>query len=87
MRALWRWYRYSIAGEVPRRSLMVALVVGTILNVINQGDQLVAGDKVNFIKIILTYIVPYCVATYGAVSYRIGLERAVLDHQNDCKNT
>ncbi|MGC8531718.1 MAG: nitrate/nitrite transporter NrtS [Acidiphilium sp.] len=86
MRALLQWYQYSIAGEVPRRSLMVALLVGTILNVINQGDQLVAGDKINFIKIILTYIVPYCVATYGAVSYRIGLERAALDDRNDCKN-
>lgn len=86
MRALLQWYQYSIAGEVPRRSLMVALLVGTILNVINQGDQLVAGDKINFIKIILTYIVPYCVATYGAVSYRIGRERAAFDDRNDCKN-
>jgi len=86
MGKLVQWYRYSITGEVPRRSLMVALVVGTILNVINQGDQLVAGDKINFIKIILTYIVPYCVATYGAVSYRIGLERAALDDRIDCKN-
>jgi hypothetical protein len=30
----------AISGGVPRRSLYVALVVGTVLNLINQGDAL-----------------------------------------------
>jgi hypothetical protein len=34
-----------------------------------------AGGDVNIAKIVLTYIVPYVVATYGAVSYRINLAR------------
>ncbi len=29
------------------------------------------GGHVNIAKIIPTYAVPYCVATYGAVSYRL----------------
>ena len=54
--------------EVVRRALMVALVVGTILTLINQGDRLVAGMAPGWIKMALTYLVPYCVSTHGAVS-------------------
>ena len=56
---------------MPRRSLWVALVVGTVLNLINQGDALFGGGPVNLAKLALTYVVPYCVATYGAVSFRL----------------
>jgi hypothetical protein len=62
---------YSISDGVPRRSLIVALIVGTILNLINQGDEIVGEGHLNLTKIILTFAVPYCVATYGAVSYRM----------------
>jgi hypothetical protein len=60
---------------VPRRSLVVALIVGTILNLINQGDALFGEGHLNLTKIILTFAVPYCVATYGAVSYRTSRTR------------
>jgi len=63
--------RYSLSDGIPRRSLWVAVVVGTILNLINQGDVLVTGSPVNWAKILLTYVVPYVVSTYGAVSYRL----------------
>ena len=56
-----------ISDGVPKRSLVVALIVGTILNLINQGDALVAGARVNLTKLILTFAVPYAVATYWAV--------------------
>jgi hypothetical protein len=29
---------YAVSDGLPRRSLYVALVVGTVLNLINQGD-------------------------------------------------
>jgi hypothetical protein len=51
--------------------LVVALIVGTILNLINQGDTIVAGLPLDVAKLLLTYLVPYCVSTYGAVSYRL----------------
>ena len=70
--SMWREIcRYCMSDGVPRRSFVVALVVGTILNLINQGDALLSGAPLNFTKIILTFAVPYCVATYGAVSYRL----------------
>ena len=56
---------------IVRRSFWIALVVGTILNLIAQGDFLVDGLPLNFWKIALTYCVPYCVATYGAVTARL----------------
>lgn len=60
-----------ISDGVPRRSMAVAAIVGSILNLINQGDALFGPGKVDFTKVLLTFAVPYCVATYGAVSYRM----------------
>ena len=72
-RHLWRC---AISDGVPKRSLLVALIVGTILNLINQGDALVSGAALDMTKLLLTYLVPYCVSTYGAVSYRLHAEQA-----------
>ena len=63
--------RCAVSDGVPLRSLLVALVVGTILNLINQGDALLAGAPLGWTKILLTFAVPYCVSTYGAVSYHL----------------
>ena len=71
-RVLWEC---AMAPGVPRRSLAAALVVGTILNLINQGDALFGGKALDWTKLVLTYIVPYCVATYGAVSVRLEMMR------------
>ncbi len=53
-----------------RRSATTALVVGTILVAINQGPVLMEGtfgSKMLW-QIPLTYVVPLCVATWGALS-------------------
>jgi hypothetical protein len=62
---------YAMSDGIPLRSFYVAVAVGTILNLINQGDALLGAGPVNWIKIALTYFVPYAVSTYGAVSYRL----------------
>jgi hypothetical protein len=64
-------FRYALSDGIPRRSFFVALVVGTVLNLINQGDALFGPGDINWVKIVLTYFVPYVVSTYGAVSYRL----------------
>ena len=53
-----------------RRSAIVAVVVGTILTLLNQGDGLFSGNWNNALywKIPLTYCVPFLVATYGALT-------------------
>ena len=62
----------ALSGGVPRRSFWVAVIVGTILNLNNQGDALLAAAPINWAKVALTFLVPYAVSTYGAVSYRLG---------------
>jgi len=52
-----------------RRSALIALVVGTILTAINQGDVLLAGHWAPALawKLPMTYAVPFIVATLGAL--------------------
>jgi hypothetical protein len=47
------------------RSIAVGLVVGTIVNTINQGVEIAHGHKVVVWKLLLTYLVPFLVASYG----------------------
>ncbi|MDA3921139.1 MAG: nitrate/nitrite transporter NrtS [Salinisphaera sp.] len=75
--------RCCVADGVPRRSLIVALFVGTLLNLINQGDTLFSGEHINLVKLLLTYTVPYGVATYGAVSFRLTRPRNALRPRPD----
>jgi hypothetical protein len=63
--------RCAFSDGVPRRSFFVALVIGTALNVINQGDALFGAAPINWLKMTLTYFVPYAVCTYGAVSLQL----------------
>lgn len=55
--------------RVVRTALTTALVVGTILTLINQGNLILAGDwSADMIwKIPLTYCVPYAVVTWSAL--------------------
>ena len=56
----------TFAWPAARRSLIVALVVGTILNAINQGDALLGSGEIVLWKLLLTYFVPFAVASYGS---------------------
>lgn len=60
--------RLTFSGRILRRSLMIALVVGTVLNAINQGPEIAAGASVVVWKLLLTYCVPFLVASFGAYS-------------------
>jgi hypothetical protein len=53
-----------------KRSLTTALVVGTVLVLINQGGIIVSGTLPPSLvwQIPLTYAVPFCVATWGALT-------------------
>ena len=66
------WWHLAVSDGIPRRSLYVALVVGVILTLINQYDAIPGfGDKpFDTLKALLSFCVPYCVATYGAVIAR-----------------
>ncbi len=55
---------------VLRRATLIALTIGTILMIINQGDRQLMGKATPLVllKILLTYVVPYSVSTYSALS-------------------
>ncbi|MEM7016866.1 MAG: nitrate/nitrite transporter NrtS, partial [Pseudomonadota bacterium] len=52
------------------------LVVGTVLNLINQGDVILMGqwDGIHWGKLLLTYLVPFCVSVYSALQVRLAVE-------------
>jgi hypothetical protein len=60
--------RTALRPEILRRSLLTSLVVGSILAAINHGIEIVKldVDLDRLLRICLTYVVPYCVATYSA---------------------
>ncbi len=55
--------------DVVARAAKTALLVGTILIVINHGDALLRGELglERVLKMLLTAAVPYCVSTYASV--------------------
>lgn len=64
------WLSIAMRRDIVLRSLRVALLVGTILVTINYGDKLLTSGvtATDCVKMLLTYCVPYCVATYASVS-------------------
>ncbi len=69
--------RLALTGSIVVRSLKVSAVVGTILVCINQFDAVTGEATFSGIKAVLTYLVPYCVATFAGV-------RALQEHKLSC---
>ncbi len=57
------------APPTVRMALRVAVVVGTVLNLINHFDLLLGAPLSSTAagQMALTYVVPYCVSTHGQV--------------------
>lgn len=55
-----------------RRTISVALVVGALLTLINQGDRIASGDidAALILKIAANYLIPWCVSSIGYISAR-----------------
>jgi len=63
------WIAIARRPAIVRRALRVAAVVGTVLVAVNYTDRFLAGTLVplDWAKMGITYLVPYCVSTYTAV--------------------
>lgn len=61
----------SIATErsIVKRATRIALIVGTLIALINHGDRMLTGtmDATAWLKCLLTFCVPYGVSTYSSV--------------------
>ena len=61
----------TFAWPSVKRSLIVAVLIGTVLNAINQGPEILSGEWPVWWKLVLTYFVPFAVASYGSyVAFR-----------------
>lgn len=70
-----RFFHYWFLQETVRRAVKVACIVGPTLTMINQYDHLWRGEfSVRlFLKILLTFMVPYSVSSFS--SARAHMER------------
>jgi hypothetical protein len=53
-----------------RRTVDIALLVGTTLSLINQGTLIIgaAADVTTWLRVLANYIVPFCVSSAGFLS-------------------
>ncbi len=75
------FWRAALESETVRRAVWVAVIVGTALTAINQGDVILSGVMPPVWKLGLTYFVPYAVSTYSAVAFRLAMERRAAESQ------
>jgi hypothetical protein len=64
-----QWLRLALSGEVVRRALRTALVVGALLAAINHSDAILSGAVEDHLlaRIALSFFVPYAVSTASSV--------------------
>jgi hypothetical protein len=62
--------RICFRREHLRRTVRIALIVGTILTIINQADVILRGDAtgITWIKAGLNYCVPFIVSNLGLLA-------------------
>lgn len=70
--ALWDACAYCAQRYHLRRTVRIAIVVGIILTLINQGAVIIAGDATaaTWVRCALNFIVPFLVSNAGLLSAR-----------------
>lgn len=63
--------------KVMRNAIKIALVVGIILNLINQGSAFWGPASISWPHFFMNFLVPFCVATYSAVKNELGHRKQV----------
>lgn len=64
------FFSLALSRRVLPKAIKVTLIVGTLLAFINHGENILSMslNRDSVLKILLTYLVPYCVSTWSAVS-------------------
>jgi len=60
-------FYYGTRRNVVQTAIITAMIVGTILNLINQFPNLLNHKPLSPVKILLNYLTPYMVTTVGAI--------------------
>lgn len=69
------------------KAIKIALIVGIILNLINQGEKIfiLAFEDINYYKFFLTFIVPFSVSMYTAITMKLNLYAGEKTMENKLK--
>ncbi|MDI1309314.1 MAG: nitrate/nitrite transporter NrtS [Methylotenera sp.] len=59
-------FKTALKPHILKNSIKVSLIVGTILNLINQGEHFLSDGSISYAHLIMNYLVPYLVSTYSA---------------------
>ena len=62
-------FKVATRSDVLLRAFKMASIVGIVLAIINHGDHILLGTMtfINWIKIMITFLVPFCVSTISSV--------------------
>ena len=62
-------FKIATRNDVLLRAFNMASIVGIVLAIINHGDHILLGTMTynNWIKILITFWVPFCVSTISSV--------------------
>ena len=62
-------FKIATRSDVLLRAFKMASIVGIVLAIINHGDHILLGTMTfnNWIKIMITFFVPFCVSTISSV--------------------
>lgn len=60
------WFELLFSPEQVKRSLIMSFIVGSILNLINQGHLISTPEQISGVNLLLTYMVPYFVSSVAA---------------------
>lgn len=72
-----RLLRHAANRHIVTASLRIALVVGLMLNAVNQGEAIWNGAAISVGHLLMNFLVPYCVASFSAA--RNELSRAGME--------
>jgi hypothetical protein len=72
------WLRTALSPAVSRRALKMALIVGSVLLIINHGDALLSGhiSLSRLLRMLLTVVVPYVVSTVSSAGAILEMRHA-----------
>jgi len=65
------WYQAAVARPIVLNAAATAAIVGPILTLINQWGAIVGAGALDWVKVALTVLVPYCVATVAGANARL----------------
>lgn len=79
MEKLKKLLKITFQNSTMKKGFIISAIVGTLLNLINQGNLLFTNQlpEVSIVKLSLTYITPFVVSVYSITSTIIKKEYSI----------